>query len=96
MDSIEWPKIKEGGLRLLSLGEINLAKSLFGYSLYYNKIWVHLESYLPFNMQNSQQAMSPNGEMWFRSEKYEHDFSTPTKQRTPEAQHLFLHEMMHV
>ncbi len=79
MDSIGWPKTKEGGLRLLRLGEINLAKSLFGYSLYYNKIWVHLESYLPFNLQNSQQAMSPNGEMWFRSEKYENDFSRPTK-----------------
>lgn len=50
MDSIGWPKTKEGGLRLLRLGEINLAKSLFGYSLYYNKIWVHLESYLPFNL----------------------------------------------
>jgi len=96
MDGVKWPKTKEGGLRLLRLGEINLAKSLFGYSFYYNKIWVHLESYLPFNIQNSQQAMSPNGEMWFRYEKYENDFSKPTKQRTPDAQHLFLHEMMHV
>ena len=28
--------------------------------------------------------------------KYEDDFSMPTKQPTPNAQHLFLHEMMHV
>lgn len=94
--SVEWPQTKDGGLRRLRLGEINLASSLYGYSIRYNQVWIHLESYLPFNLQNPVQAMSPDGEMWFRPEKYEHDFSTPEKQKTPNAQHLFLHEMMHV
>ncbi|HGU9822019.1 TPA: type IV secretion protein Rhs [Enterobacter cancerogenus] len=95
-DSINWPRTREGGLRRLRLGEISLASSLFGFSIFYNKVWVHLESYLPFNLQNPGQAMSPDGEMWFRAERYEHDFSRPVNQHSPDAQHLFMHEMMHV
>lgn len=92
-NSIEWPETKEGGLRRLRLGEINLASSLYGYSIQYNKVWVHLESYLPFNLQNPTQAMSPNGEMWFRPERYKDDFSATAG---PYYKHLFLHETMHV
>lgn len=95
-NSINWPVTRDGGIRRLRLGEINLASSLFGYSIYYHKVWIHLESYLPFNLQNPGQAMSPDGEMWFRPQKYEHDFSMPINQRSPNAQHLFMHEMMHV
>ncbi|MBB1201118.1 type IV secretion protein Rhs [Enterobacteriaceae bacterium 89] len=91
-NSIAWDGIKEGGLRLLRLGEINLAYSLFLNSIRYNEVWIHLKSYLPFNLQNPRQAMSPNGEMWFRPEKYQHDFSVPGVYH----QHLFLHEMMHI
>ena len=65
-NSIDWKPIQEGGLRRLRLGEINLANSLFGFSILYHQVWVHLESYLPFDSQNPGQAMTPNGEMWFR------------------------------
>ncbi|QKN80534.1 type IV secretion protein Rhs [Scandinavium goeteborgense] len=95
-NSIQWPKTREGGIRRLRLGEINLASSLYGFSIHYNQVWLHLESYLPFNLQNPGQAMSPNGEMWLRADKYEDDFSVPKNQNPPDAQHLFLHEMMHV
>ncbi len=88
--------IREGGLRLLTPGEIKLALSLYGYSVRYNKVWVHLASYLPFNLQNPAQAMSPNGEMWFRKPRYENDFSNPRNNSFIDVQHLFLHEMMHV
>ena len=91
----EWPEIKEGGLRRLRLGEINLASSLYGYSIHYNQVWVHLESYLPFDLQSTDLGMTPNGELWFRQEKYENDFSAP-KKGTARQQHLFMHEMMHV
>lgn len=94
-NSVEWPKTAEGGLRRLRIGEINLARSLFQYSIHYNKVWVHFESYLPFNLQPTGIGMSPNGEMWFRQEKYENDFSMPQKGRV-DQQHLFMHEMMHV
>lgn len=92
-NSIDWPKTGEGGLRRLRLGEINLASSLYGFSIHYNQVWIHLESYLPFNLQNPRQAMSPNGEMWFRQERYKEDFSIT---QGAYFKHLFLHEMMHV
>ncbi|MCE0798872.1 type IV secretion protein Rhs [Buttiauxella sp. A2-C1_F] len=85
--------IQKGGLRLLTVGEINLASSVYGFSIHYNKVWIHLDSYLPFNLQNPQQAMSPNGEMWFLEAKYQNDFS---RSPGPSFKHLFLHEMMHV
>lgn len=93
-NSVQWDKTRKGGLRRLRLGEISLASSLYGYSIYYNKVWVHYQSYLPLNLQPKDIGMTPNGEMWFR-DKYEEDFSTPKKERIS-RQHLFMHEMMHV
>ena len=94
-EPVRYDAIKEGGLRRLTLGEINLASSLFGFSIHYHQVWIHLESYLPFNLQSAKTAMTPNGEMWFREETYEDDFSMPLKHKI-EEQHLFMHEMMHV
>lgn len=67
--------IKIGGLRLLTLGEINLSKTLYGLSIRYNEVWIHRGSYLPFNMQDFRTAMTPNGEIYFMEGTYEHDFS---------------------
>lgn len=50
LNSVKWPPTEEGGLRRLRLGEINLASTLYGYSIYYHKVWVHRDSYLPFNL----------------------------------------------
>ncbi|MCT4704895.1 type IV secretion protein Rhs [Enterobacteriaceae bacterium H11S18] len=93
-NSVSWDKTRKGGLRRLRLGEINLASSLYQYSIFYNKVWVHYDSYLPLNLQPGSIGMAPNGEMWFR-DRYEEDFSAPKKDRV-EQQHLFMHEMMHV
>lgn len=68
-------RIALGGVRLITMGEIGLARSLYSNGLRYNKICVHRESYLPFNLQPIDVAMSPNGEMWFREDTYSHDFS---------------------
>lgn len=84
--------IQRGGLRLLTLGEINLASSLYGFSIHYNLVWIHRESYLPFDLQNNLQGMTPNGEMWFQDGLYQPDFSASLVF----YQHIFLHEMMHV
>lgn len=84
-------KLKEGGIRLLSSGETELAKSVFRSSIDYNTVWIHKESYLPFNMQNEHTAMTPNGEIYFRDE-YRDDFSKSTN----DLQHMFIHEMSHV
>lgn len=84
-------KLKEGGVRLLTSGEINLAKSVFGSSIDYSTVWIHMKSYLPFNLQNEHTAMTPNGEIYFRDE-YRDDFSTTV----PNLQHMFIHEMSHI
>ncbi|CAI0934326.1 type IV secretion protein Rhs [Serratia proteamaculans] len=82
---------EEGTLRLLTPGEIGLAKTVFGGSIIYGKVWVHHGSYLPFGLQNRNTAMSPNGELYFR-EWYTPDFSS----QGYSYKHLFIHEMAHV
>ncbi|MGU3521910.1 type IV secretion protein Rhs [Enterobacteriaceae bacterium C23F] len=84
--------ISPGGVRQLTLGEIALARTLFGESLIYSRIWIHRESYLPFNLQPIDIAMTPNGELWFREGTYSHDFSL---EEDIKNKHLFLHEMVH-
>lgn len=85
--------IQPGGMRRLTLGEIALAKTLYGGGIIYSKVWVHRESYLPFNAQPINVAMTPNGEMWYREGTYSNDFSMETD---IEKKHRFMHEMMHV
>ncbi|SNY78895.1 type IV secretion protein Rhs [Enterobacter sp. CC120223-11] len=89
--------IDKGGLRRLTLGEINLARTLFAFSIRYGEVWIHRGSYLPFNLQKNDTAMTPNGEMYFQEGVYQPDFSQPSKGlKRIDGQHLFLHEMMHV
>ncbi|QHM71362.1 type IV secretion protein Rhs [Mixta intestinalis] len=85
---------REGSLRLLTLGEIALARTVFNGSIVYSRVWIHCDSYLPFGLQRRNTAMTPNGEIWFRKELYRTDFSNifvPVG-----LKHLFIHEMMHV
>lgn len=84
--------IASGGVRLLTLGEIALARTLYGGSIVYSRVWIHRESYLPFNLQPVDIAMSPNGEMWYREDTYSPDFSADILVK----KHRFMHEMMHV
>ncbi|CNF71056.1 MULTISPECIES: hypothetical protein [Yersinia] len=83
--------LKEGGIRLLTSGETELAKSVFGSTIQYHTVWIHHGSYLPFNLQDEHTAMTPNGELYFRY-WYRDDFSSTV----PHLQHLFIHEMCHV
>jgi len=84
--------IVPGGVRQLTVGEIALAKTLFGGSLIYNRIWVHREGYLPINLQPVDVAMTPDGELWFREGTYSPDFSL---ERDLQKKHRFMHEMVH-
>lgn len=85
--------ITPGGVRQLTLGEIALARTLYGDSINYSRVWVHRESYLPFNLQPVDIAMSPNGEMWYREDTYSPDFAL---ENDIQKKHRFMHEMMHV
>lgn len=85
-------EVKEGILRLLTLGEVKLATQVFGNSISYNRVWVHCDSYLPFGLQDKDVGMTPNGEMYFRKEEYSANFAAGNHR----DQHFFIHEMSHV
>lgn len=82
---------REGSLRLLTPGEIELARLVFGSTIAYEKVWIHHDSYLPFGLQSKYTAMAPAGEIYFR-ELYRDDYSLSL----PFYQHTFIHEMVHV
>ncbi|EOI5728871.1 type IV secretion protein Rhs [Cronobacter malonaticus] len=84
----------EGSLRLMTLGEITMAKRVFGHSIVYSRVWVHCDSYFPFGLQKRGYAMAPNGEIWFRKEMYYRDFSGT--EASVEDKHTFIHELGHV
>ncbi|MDR9891304.1 type IV secretion protein Rhs [Pseudenterobacter timonensis] len=91
MTNLDQKAEKEGTLRLLTSGEITLAKSVYKSTIPYHKVWIHHDSYLPFGFQNKNTAMAPNGEMYFR-EHYREDYSLSV----PFYKHMFIHEMAHV
>lgn len=53
----------EGTLRRMTLGEITMARRLYGDSIVYSRVWIHCDSYLPFGLQKQNYAMTPNGEL---------------------------------
>ncbi|MGK3116065.1 type IV secretion protein Rhs [Candidatus Pantoea formicae] len=85
--------VKEGTLRLMTHGEIVMAREVFGHSIAYNRVWVHCDSYLPFGLQGKHVGMSPNGEIYFRKEEYLKDFSLTSDYS---RKHFFMHELAHV
>lgn len=85
--------INEGTLRLMTPGEIIMAKEIFGRTITWHRIWVHCESYLPFGLQGKHVGMSPNGEIYFRKQEYLSDFSNINDYP---KQHMFIHELAHV
>jgi hypothetical protein len=87
-------QIAEGILRRMTLGEIAMARKVYGDSIVYSRVWIHCDSYLPFGLQNRNYAMTPNGELWFRQALYKEDFSVNTV--LIEDKHLFIHELGHV
>lgn len=84
--------IKEGSLRLLTSGEIALAKSVYGEKINYSKVWIHHDSYLPFGLQHERVAMTPQGEIYYRTQLYKDDYSKVSSY----DHHTFIHELCHV
>ena len=85
---------QEGTLRLMTLGEIAMARRVFGNSIVYSRVWIHCDSYLPLGLQKPSFAMDPNGELWFRKEGYHPDFSSGLVKNV--TKHVFIHELAHV
>lgn len=78
--------------RHLTSGDIRLAESIFKNAINYSRVKVHKCSYFPFNLQNKDTAVTPDGEIYFMPQRYRSDFS----QTLPYEQHWFIHEMSHV
>jgi hypothetical protein len=85
---------EEGTLRLMTPGEIAMARRVYGDSIGYSRVWVHCDSYLPFGLQSPRYAMTPNGELWFRKEIYAQDYSVASV--ALEHKYVFIHELGHV
>lgn len=87
-------------LRLLTSGEIALARTIFEDTINYAKVWVHNESYFPFGLQSKLTAVTPNGEMYYPDDVYRRDFSDVSimvgDNGTIKSAHMFIHEMTHV
>ena len=78
--------------RPLTSNEIAMARQVFGDAVDYSQVKVHNHGYwMFFGFQNSQTAVTPNGEMYMPKEIYEDDYSV-----TPINRALFMHEMTHV
>lgn len=75
--------------RRLTAGETELARSVFGSSIDYDKVRIHHGRLIPA-LQNARTAMSPFGVMHYPPALYEADFSQSNKR------HLFIHEMTHI
>ncbi|MFE8046276.1 type IV secretion protein Rhs [Brenneria goodwinii] len=86
-------QIEESALRLMTLGEISMARQIFGNAIVYSQVWIHCDSYLPFGLQGKHVGMSPNGEIYFRKEEFLKDFSQTSDYS---RQHFFVHELAHV
>ncbi len=75
--------------RGLTLGEIALAKKMFGNSINYSLVSIHNYKYVFFQPSNS--GMTPNGELYIHG-AYMADYSSAV----PSLKAFFIHEMTHV
>jgi hypothetical protein len=78
--------------RLLTTGEIHLARSVFGDAIDYSKVRLVKGKWWPLHPRNA--AMAPMGDIYFHPEGdvWSEDFSTESLPR----QGFFIHEMTHV
>ncbi|ELY9433468.1 type IV secretion protein Rhs, partial [Salmonella enterica] len=77
-------KQDDDSVRKLTIGEVALARTVFGNRIDYEKVKIHHGSYLPFGLQGENVAMTPHGELYFRTTLYREDFS----QTLDDLQHL--------
>ena len=81
-----------GGGRPLTEAERNLAASMFGGAIDYDRVRIHAAKWWPF--QPRRIAMAPDGHIWFHphGELFCDDFCG----QSLGAQGMFIHEMTHV
>jgi len=83
----------KGNARELTPGEIKMCGPIFKNSIFYSNVRIHKGEWLPFDMQPDDTAMSPNGEIYFPTGKFQEDFSQALDIKD---KGWFVHEMTHV
>lgn len=85
---------KRGRLaRALTIGEVEMARLVYGDAVEYPRVRVHNYGYWMFcGLQDKRTAVCPNGKMYFPSDIYRDDYSAGPLA----AQQHFIHEMAHV
>lgn len=69
-----------------------MAKLVFKDSINYSSVWIHNRKFLPFGLQHNDNAMCPNGKMYFSPHSFKLDFSAETDREKI----WFIHEMVHI
>ncbi len=82
------------GLRALTEGEINIARTIFGNMINYSAVEIYQERFAGIIPVLEQRPMAPNGNIYFHPDNpnYRDDFSTASL----DLQGMFIHEMTHV
>jgi type VI secretion system secreted protein VgrG len=85
-------KTPEEESRLLTAGEIEMAKILFKDSIAYQRVRVHNGDFIPFGWQDKNTAVTPNGHIYFPKGRFKEDFSG----LDDSLRHWLIHELVHV
>lgn len=91
--SIQQVNVEKAEDRGLTIGEIAMARRVFGDAIDYGSVKIHSHGYwLFFGLQNANTAVAPNGQIYFPGDLFKPDFSLlgATEQR------LLIHELTHV
>jgi hypothetical protein len=64
--------------RPMTAGEIRMARALFQNAINYSAVKVYNGDYLPFGLQNSRVAMTPDGNMYYPEALFREDFPLVT------------------
>ena len=75
--------------RPLTSGEVKLVQSVYKNSIDCSKIKIYLGSYFPFDAQDVDTLVTPNGNVYVMQKLYKNDYST----ETDDFKKIFLHEM---
>ena len=78
--------------RPLTAGEIAMVRSVFQDAIDTTRVRVVRGSFLPFNLQDQNTAMTPRGSLYFMPAQYRIDFS----REDAGGKLFFIHEMVHV
>ncbi|MCL2894308.1 hypothetical protein [Brenneria tiliae] len=83
---------EKNNFRPMTAGEIRMVRSLYKNAINYSTVKVYNGDYLPFGLQHSRVAMTPDGNMYYPDALFREDFSFGDF--IDKA--LFMHEIGHV